>query len=225
MDKYVNTDIGIYHVEAVCDERDTDGHKLYHVRCRYCEYEGDMRLYNIKQPTMCKHKNRMGNIIDFKPFWIHKQLREVFSGMQNRCYNPNNKDFYWYGKKGIGICQEWLNSPKLFEEWALDNGYASGLTIDRINSDKDYAPENCRWIPLAENTRRAGKVNWITISDITLTGRQWADKLGLGLLTINRYIREYGLDKVKDLISAMLKDPPSTKQRKSNQTWFAVYNI
>lgn len=225
MDEYVNTDVGIYHIESVCDKRDTDGHKLYHVRCKYCEYESDMRLYNIKQPTMCKHKNRSGNIINFKPFWRHKKLREVFRGMKDRCFNPNNKDFCWYGGKGICICQEWLNNPKLFEEWALNNGYTSNLTIDRIDADKDYCPDNCRWIPLPENARRAGLVSWITVEEITLTGRQWSEKLHLGVNTINTAIRKYGLDKTKELISVMLKEPPSTKQRKTNQTWFSVYNI
>jgi hypothetical protein len=68
-------------------------------------------------------------------------------------------------------------------------------------------------------------VNWIELDDKNMTGRQWADYLHIGTNTINRIIREYGLDKTKELISAMMKDPPSTKQRKSNQTWFSVYGI
>ena len=225
MDKYVNTDVGIYHIESICDRRDTDGHKLYHVKCRYCEYEGDMRLYNIKQPTICKHKNRNGKLLEFKPFWKHRRLRNIFKSMQNRCFNPNSRDFYWYGRKGIGIYQEWLDNPKSFEDWALNNGYANNLTIDRIDADKDYCPDNCRWISLPENVRRAGLVSWITIEEITLTGRQWSEKLQLGVNTINTLIRKYGINKVQELIRAMLKEPPSTKQRKSNQSWFSVYDI
>lgn len=225
MDKYVGTDIGIYHIESVCDKKDFDGHKLYHVKCRYCEYEGDMRLFNIKQAIMCKHKNRIGKILEFQPFWSNRKLRYIFGNMQSRCYNPNDKAYKWYGEKGIIICQEWLNNPKLFEEWALNNGYADGLTIDRIDAGKDYCPTNCQWIPLDENSRKAGKVNWITVDNITMTGRQWADKFQIGTNAINRLIREYGLNKTKELIVAMLKEPPSTKQRKPNQTWFSAYNI
>lgn len=225
MDKYVGTDIGIYHIESVCDNRDTDGHKLYHAKCKYCEYENDMRLSTIKHATMCKHQDRAGNLLEFKPYWNYPRLRSIFGSMKDRCFNENNKDYYWYGGKGISIYQEWLNNPKLFEEWAINNGYSDNLTIDRIDSDGDYTPDNCRWISQKENTRRAGKVNWIDVDNIVLTGRQWAQKLQIGINTINSIIRKYGLDKTKELIAAMLKEPPSIKQRKSNQTWFSVYNI
>lgn len=225
MDKYVDTDVGIYHIESLCDKRDKDGHKLYHAKCRYCEYENDMRLSTIKHATMCKHKDRMGNLLEFKPCWSTPRLRRIFSDMQDRCFNVNSKDYCWYGGKGISICQEWLDNPKLFEEWALNNGYSEELTIDRIDADKDYCPTNCQWIPRNENSRKAGIVSWITVQDITLTGRQWAEKLKLGINTINTAIRMHGLDKTKELIEAMLKDPPSTKHRKSRHTWFETYGI
>ena len=50
--------------------------------------------------------------------------------MKQRCYNPNEKSYKWYGAKGIKICDEWINSPKSFEEWSLQNGYNDNLTID-----------------------------------------------------------------------------------------------
>ena len=225
MDKYVDTDVGIYHIEYECDKRDHDGHKLYHVKCRYCKYEGDMRLFNIKQATICKHTDRMGNLIEFQPHWSCRRLRKIFKGMQDRCFNSNHKDYRWYGAKGVNICEEWLNNPKAFEEWAINNGYSDNLTIDRINPNGDYAPDNCRWILQEENARRAGKVNWLTVDDITLTGSQWAQKLQIGINVINSTIRNYGVDKTKELIMAMLKEPVSTKQRKPTQSWLSVYGI
>ena len=225
MDKYVGTDIGIYHIESVCDKKDTDGHKLYHAKCRYCEYENDMRMSTIKHATICKHKNRMGDLLEFKPRWGSQRLRRVFSDMQDRCFNPNSKDYRWYGDKGIKISKEWLDDPRLFEEWALNNGYSNNLTIDRIDSDGDYTPNNCRWIPIEENARRAGKVNWIDVNGIVFTGKQWAEKLQIGINVINSAIRKYGLNKTKELIVAMLNDIPSEKQRKYGQSWFSVYNI
>ena len=225
MDEYVGKDVGIYHIESLCEKKDSDKHKLYHVKCKYCGFESDMRLYNAKQPTVCKHKNGAGYFINFKPFWKYKKLESIFSGMKSRCYNPNDKNYRWYGEKGIGICIEWLGNPILFEEWALNNGYTEGLTIDRVDSNKDYCPENCQWIPLNENTRKAGKVNWITINNITLTGKQWAEKLNIGINVINTAIRKHGVDKTKELIYAMLQESPTTKYRKPNQTWFSVYGI
>ena len=225
MDKYVNTDVGIYHIESVCDERDADGHKLYHAKCRYCEYENDMRLSTIKHATMCRHQNKVGNLLEFKPYWDSQRLRDIFGHIKDRCFNENNKDYCWYGGKGISVCQEWLDNPKLFEKWAIDNGYADNLTIDRINPDKNYTPDNCQWIPLKENTRKAGKVNWITVGHITLTGRQWAERLQVGVNTINRIANRYGIDKTIVLISKMLKEPITTKRTKPGQSLLEVYDI
>jgi hypothetical protein len=108
---------------------------------------------------------------------------------------------------------------------AIKNGYNDNLTIDRINANYDYCPDNCQWIPLIENSRKAGRVNWIDVNGEVLTGRQWSEKLGLGVNTINTALRDYGLIKTIELICAMLQEPPSVKHRKSHQTWFSVYNI
>ena len=225
MDKYIGTDIGIYHVKSVCDRKDTDGHKLYHVKCRYCEYESNLRLFDVKKPIICKHKTKTGRVIDFKLSWSNQRLESIFQGMVDRCYNNKNKSYRWYGEKGIRIFQGWIDNPKSFEEWALKNGYSDDLTIDRIESDKDYEPTNCQWIPLEDNARKSGEVNWITVDNRTLTGKQWAKCLGLGHNTINKYIAKYGIDAVQKLIYAMLKEPPSAKHRETKQTWFSVYDI
>lgn len=74
--------------------------------------------------------------------------------MKQRCYNKNRRQYKWYGAKGIRVCDEWLNSYANFEEWALSHGYVEGLSIDRIDSEKDYMPDNCRWITMNENTDR-----------------------------------------------------------------------
>ena len=224
-DKYIGRDIGIYHVEYLCDKLTADGHKLYHAKCRYCEFESDMKISNVKFPKICKHKTRTGRVITFKPLWNNHRLEGIYRQMIDRCYSAPDKSYRWYGDKGIKVCQEWLNNPKSFEEWAMQNGYADNLTIDRIDATKNYCPDNCRWIPLKENVRRAGKVNWITINNETLTGRQWAERLQVGLNAINTAFREHGEEKAKELISAMLKNPPSAKTRKANQSWFDVYGI
>lgn len=225
MDNYVNTNIGIYYVESLCDNKATDGHKLYHVKCRYCEFESDMRLSDIKYPQVCKHKSKAGRIINFRPLWENQRLGRIYNEMISRCYDCNNKAYRWYGQKGIKVCEEWINSPRKFIEWALNNSYDDSLTIDRMDENKDYEPNNCRWIPLEENSRRAGRVNWLTVNNETLTGRQWAERLGLGLSTIDKYIRLYGYDPTKQLISAILQEPLFTKKRKPRQTWLDVYNI
>lgn len=78
--------------------------------------------------------------------------------MRRRCNNQNSKKYKWYGGKGIKVCEEWDHGYGGFEnfyQWAIENGYNDELTIDRIDSDKDYEPSNCRWITLKENIHRA----------------------------------------------------------------------
>lgn len=220
---------GIYTIVDMLDEKDKYGHWIYKGVCNECGREKFANYGKFSGPkstsTRCNHLRANGDLILNKHNWSNQRLRSIFSGMLRRCYNKADGSYKWYGEKGIKIYQQWLDDPKLFETWAIINGYNDNLTIDRIESDKDYCPENCRWLPLEENTRRAGKVNWVTVNDITLTGRQWAEKLGLGLLTVDTYIRLYGLEKTKELIIAMLKEPISSKHRRSKQTWFSVYGI
>ena len=220
---------GIYTIIDVLDKKDKYGHWIYKSVCTECGREQFSHYGQIsgeKSKTIqCHHVKANGDYIPYGHMWNNKRIARIFGDMNSRCYNANNKSYRWYGAKGIGIYSEWLSNPRLFEEWALNNGYADNLTIDRIDADKDYCPSNCRWIPMRENTRRAGSVSWITVEDTTLTGRQWARELRLGINSINTAIRKYGLDKTKELIVAMLQDPPSTKQRKSNQSWFSVYGI
>ena len=74
-------------------------------------------------------------------------------GMIERCTNPNHNKYKHYGARGISMCQEWLDSPQAFVDWALDNGFSPELQIDRIDNNKDYSPDNCRWVTVRDNIR------------------------------------------------------------------------
>ena len=81
------------------------------------------------------------------------RINKTYMNMKSRCYNPNASKYYLYGGKGIKVCDEWLdkeNGFMNFYNWAMQNGYRDDLTIDRIDSDKDYEPTNCRWATYKE---------------------------------------------------------------------------
>lgn len=220
---------GIYTIVDILDQKDQYGHWIYKSVCNECGYERFSHYGQIagatSRTTSCMHKRSNGMQLQYGYTWNDQRIGKIFRAMVQRCYNENDKNYRWYGEKGIRICDMWLSNPKTFEEWSLRNGYAEHLTIDRVDASKDYSPDNCQWIPQAENCRKAGVVNWITVNENTLTGHQWADKLGIGTNMINTAIRKHGEEKAKELIVAMLKDPPSTKNRKPRQTWFDVYGI
>jgi len=78
------------------------------------------------------------------------RLHTIWQGMKQRCYSKKNPAFKDYGCRGITVCEEWLKSFSNFQEWALNSGYCDNLTIDRIDNDKGYCPDNCQWITIQE---------------------------------------------------------------------------
>ncbi len=107
------------------------------------------------------------------------RLYRMWTNMGTRCNNPNNRAYHRYGGRGIRICDEW-HSFKQFEKWALSNGYREGLTIDRIDNDKGYSPDNCRFVTYRENNQNRGNNRNVTYNGVTKCVTQWARELGIG---------------------------------------------
>lgn len=99
--------------------------------------------------------------------------------MKSRCNNPNTPEYHRYGGRGITVCKEWENSYIEFRDWAYDNGYNPNLprgvcTIDRIDNDKGYCPENCRWVSQKEQMNNVSYNHYETLNGETHTLAEWA---------------------------------------------------
>lgn len=108
----------------------------------------------------------------------HK-LRPVWRGMKARCYNPKALKYRYYGARGIMVCEEWKSSYRAFYEWAMNNGYADGLTLDRIDVNGNYEPDNCRWVTIAEQNRNKRNNRRLTYGGETKTVSEWSEITGI----------------------------------------------
>lgn len=110
--------------------------------------------------------------------------------MKARCGNPKCYEFNAYGGKGVCVCEEW-KAFEPFASWALSSGYSDELTIDRIDVDGNYCPENCRWITRQKQSLNRTDNHTVTAFGRTQTIKEWADEVGLKYDTLERRLNAY----------------------------------
>ena len=116
------------------------------------------------------------------------RLYREWNNMKSRCNFKSGKCYSRYGGRGITYCKEWEDFVN-FEKWALQNGYADNLTLDRINNDGSYTPDNCRWVTNIEQQRNKCDNHFITYRGQTKTVVEWAEAIGISSSTIIRRLR------------------------------------
>jgi len=109
----------------------------------------------------------------------NNRIYQTYYSMKRRCYDNNPRYLKYYRDKGITVCDEWLNNPQAFFDWAMMNGYDEHLTLDRIDCDKGYSPDNCRFITQKEQTRNMSKNVFITIDGKRKVLTDWAKEYGI----------------------------------------------
>lgn len=133
-------------------------------------------------------KQRMRcNVIGKKHGLSRIRVYRIWEAMKQRCYNPKTSKYYLYGGRGIIVCNEWLNSFLAFYDWSVANGYSDNLTIDRINTNGNYEPQNCRWITNEEQQNNRRNNHIIMVNGKKMTLAQASRKLNIPQSTIWRY--------------------------------------
>lgn len=111
------------------------------------------------------------------------RLYKIWRGMHTRCENKNRPDSKYYVMRGVTVCDEW-NSYETFRAWSMENGYNDSLSIDRIDNDKGYCPENCRWVTHKQqcNNRRNNII--VNYCGKNLTLAEYSDAIGIPYSTV-----------------------------------------
>lgn len=107
------------------------------------------------------------------------RLLNIWDAMKQRCYNKNNEAYSRYGGRGILVCEEWRNDSHAFREWAVSHGYRDDLTLDRVDVNGNYCPENCRWVTRKEQNNNRRDNHKLTLNGRTQSLPEWAEELGL----------------------------------------------
>lgn len=111
------------------------------------------------------------------------KIYKCWCNMRDRCSNQNNKEYSAYGGRGIHVCDEW-SKFSTFYNWAMLNGYDEDLTIERIDVNKNYCPENCTWVNRHDQSRNRTDNRKITFNGKTMILKDWGDEIGINEATI-----------------------------------------
>jgi len=111
---------------------------------------------------------------------INTRLYGIWTNMKTRCYNKNIPRYKNYGERGITICDEWKNDFSIFYEWAISHGYEETLTIERINVEGNYCPENCTWVTVQAQECNRTDTLYYTIDGETKCLSEWCREYKVG---------------------------------------------
>lgn len=172
----------IYFWECLCScgtKFESDGNRIRSGRCKSCGcYQKEAASNKMKTHGM-----------------KGTRIYGIWRGIKDRCLNKNCTAYKNYGGRGITICDEWKDDFVSFYEWAINNGYEDNLTIDRINVNKNYCPENCRWATALEQGRNKRDNRYITYQGETKSLIEWSEITGVNPSTIRgRLIRGWAVD-------------------------------
>lgn len=166
--------------------------------CLKKEQDKKNLIYGVDGPGRKRAKN--GQHRSFHGF-SHTRLHDIWLGMKGRCYNEHDARYSRWGGRGIKVCEEWRTNFIAFRDWAISSGYQDDLTIDRIDNNGDYCPENCRWATIKEQSNnRSTNIN-IKIGNSTKTLMQWCEIFELDYAKIYRRYQRNGFSGIDDLFN------------------------
>ncbi len=173
-----------------------EGRKMWLCRCK-CGTERAVRGYNLRNGTskscgcLSAEMTRERSVTHGM---TQTRLYKIWNQMIQRTTNEKAQHYNRYGGRGISVCEEWKRSFEAFKEWALKNGYADNLTIDRADNEKGYCPDNCRWVTRAVQQENTSRTHFLTYKGETKSITEWAKATGIKRSVLYDRINKMGWD-------------------------------
>lgn len=168
----------------VCNKLDKFSNKMYKCKCdcgNIVEIRGNSLKTGNNKSCGCLRGTNHG--------MSNTALYYIWNGIKERCYNKNYSRYHNHGGRGIKVCDAWLHDFMNFYNWATNNNYQEGLTIDRIDNNGNYEPSNCRWVDKKiQNRNKRNNINF-TINGETKCLAEWCEILNLNYSTVRKRLK------------------------------------
>ena len=164
------------------------------------------------QSCGCLHKEKLAAMFT-KHGKRYSKLYTIWNNMKARTLNPNNDRYENYGGRGIKVCEEWVGDFSTFYDWAINNGYKEGLSIERKDVNGDYCPENCTWIQLKDQAKNKTNTHYIEYNNKTQSLTEWSKETGIPFNTLQARIVTLGwsIDKALETPVRSIKNKEENK--------------
>lgn len=129
-------------------------------------------------------------LMNYKHGLSHTRIDHIYKGMIARCEKETAINYERYGGRGIHVCDEWKQNKIKFFEWAFENGYSDDLTLDRIDNNKDYSPDNCKWSTVEEQNNNRRSSRYIEAFGQRKTLAEWSKTTGIKIGTLWERLRK-----------------------------------
>jgi hypothetical protein len=208
LDDLTGLTFGRLKVLKLLDKRTKWGNRYYLCECQ-CGNQKEITGKDLRsgQTVSCGCYNKEKST---KHGMYKSRIFNIYRGIKDRCFNKNRPEYIYYGGKGITICEEWSDKENgfiNFYKWAIENNYDDNLSIDRIDGNGNYCPENCRWVTHTEQMRNTSRCTYLSKDGKTQTIAEWSREIGTCQSAIKKRIEKFSIEKdIEEILSPLHSD-------------------